>query len=190
MKKIKFLFLSIALVVSAKANSVVLEDFDFSVAGFNNASGVIAARWGTYSGGVFTQLLGNSYNALSNSGYVDFSGPELSVYLTQSDNTNVTAGTQLALALIDISENANYSVGAAKVVLVDTNWVVPTFVGTSTSVTYSFSASTSAVVGSFNYNGGNEQMALVSAVPEPATWAALAGLASLGFCCWRKRRSV
>ena len=33
-------------------------------------------------------------------------------------------------------------------------------------------------------------LSAVSAVPEPTTYAALFGVASLGFCMWRKRRSV
>lgn len=170
-----------------RAGTVTLSDETFSVTSFDSSSSTIALRWGIYDNGVFTQLLGDAYNA-SNSGYVDFSEPELAVVFTQNNNANIAPGTQLALAVINIGETAAYSASAAKAVLVDASWLAPTFTVASSNV-YSFSANTSAVIGTYSFNGGNDIIAL-SAIPEPATAAALLGVAAIGFCGFRRRRTA
>lgn len=58
--------------------------------------------------------------------------------------------------------------------------------------TGAIAANGTTIVGTGLFNGNPmlfqvTDYAPVSAVPEPATWTALAGLTSLGFVCWRRR---
>lgn len=182
------LLLSFACSGSASASSVSLFDDSFSI---TNATGTIAARWGTYSGGNFTPFLGSIYNS-NNSGYADVSTPELSVSISQSDNSVVASNTQLALAIVNIAETDSYSSSALQVVLTDSSWLAPTFVSGPSTVSFNFSSNTTALRGTFNYSAlGNDTITLATtAVPEPASAAMLGGLFALGYTVTRRRRTT
>jgi len=54
-----------------------------------------------------------------------------------------------------------------------------------------FSAGSTSFQISYHGGTGNDlTVTAVSAVPEPATWAALAGLGALGLACWRRRAAL
>jgi hypothetical protein len=58
-------------------------------------------------------------------------------------------------------------------------------------LTYYFSASTTAVKGSFTFASGAEGAGIdtISFVPEPSTYAAIGGMAVLGVALLRRRKS-
>lgn len=74
--------------------------------------------------------------------------------------------------------------------------VVLSFSSLDNSGTGGFSGTVSTVAligagsGSTSVNFVLNNLATTSAIPEPATYAALFGAASLGFCMWRKRRAA
>ena len=180
---------------AAQASTVTLVDTNLSVVdGSSITSGNLAVRWGTYSGGVFSPIGGNTYQDAINSGYVNFDEPpvELSVALTQSNNDLITAGTQLYLAVYNASFDANYSSSYTKAILTDTAWLATTYLISGGDVTYSLDSTASAVFGGYSFNTGNQVITLASeaTIPEPSTYAAIFGAASLGFCVWRKRRKA
>ncbi len=86
---------------SVYANSISIFDdtFTFLSGATPVANGTYDARWGTYSGGVFTQFLAAADNT-ANSGYiaVDPFGNEIQVSFAQTNNSAVAPSTQLALA--------------------------------------------------------------------------------------------
>jgi hypothetical protein len=195
MKYTKAGFFALACIVNAmlsvamRAETLYLEDFSFTISN-PQGSEVLSARWGVWNGSQFVQAV----TSASNAGYVDVAGPEIGVSLSQTNNTTFAQGSQMALAIFtDGSADAqslNWNQGTYAAVLVDSSWIAPAFNNNANFVNFNFSSSTSAVRGSFNYNGGNETIGLVSAVPEPTTYAALFSVATLGFCIWRKRRQA
>jgi len=175
---------------AAFANSVGIADFTFSF--FNGPSAVTTgaydARWGSFSGGLFTPFLG-AVSTNDNLGYFDASGPEIAVTFAQIDNSNVAAGTQLSLSLTLAEYASIFSNAAPQVILTDPSWIAPTFVFlTEPQIVFSFTSNTTAQRGLFSFNGGNEILNTV--IPEPSSFAALAGLAAVGMVVTRRRRSV
>ena len=180
----------LAAVSTVNANSVSLYDDSFSFFNGNTeiTSGTYNVLWGTYSSGSFTPLLGVAPSD-DNSGYMDISGinQELTATLAQSNNNNIAAGAQLALAITLQADNTNYDPLPLKVVLTDPTWVAPTFVFLSDPIiSVELTNSTTALSGVYSYNGGNE---ILSTVPEPSTFAALAGVSVLGLAALRRRRA-
>lgn len=190
MKILKAVISFIASCASLSAGSLTLSNFNISAfIGATEITGAtsIAVRYGTYSSSTFTPLFGNTYNS-GNSGYFNGADKELILTLNQSDNTLFTAGNQLYISVLNLSELSNYSSSSAQVILTDTSWLVPTFSLVSSN-SINFTTNTSAVQGTYQYNAGSPVLGL-TAVPEPATYAALFGVASLGVCVWRKRRKA
>lgn len=76
------------------------------------------------------------------------------------------------------------------ILLSNTSWLVSSDISTPVSSNFTVNGSTNAVLGGVSNGGATLQSALVivSAVPEPATYAAIFGLAALGFCAVRRRR--
>lgn len=69
-------------------------------------------------------------------------------------------------------------------------------VGSSDSVVGSFSSNTESVIGgynvtlAFNAEGNAIQLVVGSAIPEPATWAAILGGSVLGLALWRRQTRI
>lgn len=191
---------ALSLPTAAFAGSVTLEDFDFSLSGPSGSpiTSTVSAMWGTFSSGVFTPLLGNTQQN-NNTGYADGSAPELSVVFTQPNNNNITAGANLFVSIFNVPGGAGTSTWSAstpQIVLGDPTWTAPTFQLTTPNLTFEFTANTTAQplaafggsTGTYNYNGGIEQIQMV---PEPSTYAllGLAGIALGGYAVRRRRRA-
>jgi len=184
----------IALLVLAAApvfatDAVLFEDFDYSISGNTVVkSGSIKALWGTYSNSVFTPISG------TNSGYFALSGDDSSVNLGATTNANVLANTLISLGFFDIAASASFGTvtgATAYAVLTDPSWIAPTFSTSPGAVTVSFTNNTVASFGTFSRTGANDVITLKgSAIPEPSTYAAFAGLAVLGLAASRRRRQA
>jgi hypothetical protein len=155
----------------------------------------ISGLWGTFSSGTFTPLLTSTPTAGLNTGYFDGSvnGPELSVDLSQNNNTIISAGTALALAIYAGPNGSTYSTSVNQIVLTDSSWVAPTF-GVSSSNSAFFTGSTSMASltgftgGSYNFNSGAPIMSL-QVVPEPSTYALMALGGLVLFFIARRRKA-
>lgn len=192
MNIIKKTVLALALTSSAFAGSYIIEDFDYTL-NLNGSAislSTFEARWGTFSGQVFTPLFGIPATDL-NKGYISSAGDDMTVSLSAPDNSAPLAlNTPLALALTTIADDADYSASAAQIVLIDPSWKAPSFTITSSDTT-TFSANTTVLgAGTFSYNSGIEIINIVTtAIPEPSTFAALAGVSVLGLAALRRRRA-
>jgi hypothetical protein len=176
----------------AKAGSFNLYDDTFSILiNGTAATGSLEATWGTFSAGVFTPLAGIA------SGYADLAGPELSAGFSGPDNTVFAANVSPALAILSAADGTAYSASIPQIVLTDSSWVVSTFTLTGPDLTFEFSAGTVAnqvngVASSFTFGAtGNDVITIGSStiIPEPSTYAALAGVAVLGLAALRRRRA-
>lgn len=160
-----------------------------NVPGSVGSSGILSGRWGVWnsSTSTFSQAVTSTLAA----GYVDLSAPELSITLNQINSTNYASGTLMALAIFtDGSSDAqalNYSpTYNFRAVLIDPLWQAVGFANNANMVNYVFSSNTTAVVGSYSYNGGAE---VISLVPEPATGSLLL-IAGVGLVSLRRLRKV
>jgi hypothetical protein len=195
---------TVALVfsISLPAKAETLNFYDDSFAVFNNGSLLssstpyFSAVWGKWDAGtsMFSTIVG--INA-SNTGYVDLSTPELIVALNQTTNSNIASGAQLALAIYNspLLETppgsgtllaSSYNTSVNRAILVDSSWTAPTFANNANPLSYAFTAGTSAVFGTFSYNGGTEQIGMV---PEPSTGALLM-IGAAGLVALRRLRKV
>ncbi len=180
-----------------QANTIKIYDDSFIVYNqstlLNSSTPFFSAVFGTYSGGVF-----NTIGAISesNSGYVDLSTPELIVGNQQNDNSLIGVNTPIFLAiyyapLVTVNSNAlaaAYSISYNRAILTDPLWLAGTYTfGSTPEQNLSFSSQTTAVVGSFVFNGsGSDQITLV---PEPTT-ASLLLLSGFGLVALRRLRKV
>ena len=184
---VKIITASAFLHLSAGADTVSVFDTSFTITNPQSSS-TLGARWGTWNGSQFTEL------SAGNLGYATIApvgDTELSVTLNQLDNTNYSAGSSLALAIytngINDASAVSYTSATFRSVLVDTSWVTPTFADNGVDTRLSFNTTTSAVVGTYAFNGGTQIIEL-SAIPEPSTFAALFGAAALGMAAFHRRR--
>lgn len=181
---------SVASTVRAETISIYDDSFSMvNVPGSVGALGVLSGRWGIWNAGssTFTQAVNNSLNA----GYVDLSGPELSITLNQTTNSTYTSGTLMAFAIFTDgtadSSGLNYSSSYNfRAILTDPLWQAVSFANNANMVNYVFSSNTTAVVGGYSFNGGNE---VITLVPEPATGSLLL-LGGLGLVTLRRLRKV
>lgn len=152
---------------SKAASSIVLYDDSFTIMVNNNpvSDRYLSALWGTYSNGIFNPLPNGT-------GYVDpgVDFLEMQISYSKIDNSDIAANTLLALAIYDADlinfTAAPYNSSYNKAVLTDVSWRAPPFDNTPNMESYVFTSNTTALVGTFSYNGGNET---IGVVPEPST---------------------
>ncbi|MFA6960498.1 MAG: hypothetical protein WC205_07100 [Opitutaceae bacterium] len=187
-KNIWVLMVFVVSAFSLKAETLALFDSTLSVVGAPGGAQILSARWGIWNGSIFIEAVNSSANV----GYLELSPAELSVSLSQTDNTIYASNTVLALAIFTNGSadaqalNWGGTVTNA-VILTDTSWVTPSFTNSGNVTSFSFTANTTAVMGSYSFNGGSQILTL-SAVPEPTAFAALFGMFTLGYACWYRRR--
>jgi hypothetical protein len=176
------------MIVSAKSETLTLDDITFTV---NNvpagaAGGILSGRWGTWDSGSSTFI--QSVTSALNAGYVDLSGPELSITLNQTTNGTYTAGTALALAIFTNgsadAQALNFSSATSGVVLTDAAWVAPSFANNANMLPKVFSNSTVARIGSFTYSASGNDILTLAVIPEPSSLSLLA-MGSLALVCAR-----
>ena len=192
MKKI---IASIALIcgcsTSHAINSIAFQDFNYQILGNSTITGdaYVSAFLGTYSGGVFTPLSGST-GAFGLSGN---SANDAFVNYDAINNDVLPVSTSVAIGIFDIADGALFSVVNAstkRAILTDTTWLAPTFDTAVAPFFISFTNSTTALVGTYSRSGVVETITLgTSVIPEPSTYAGLAGLAILGFAAMRRRRA-
>lgn len=188
LKKKASLGLALALLFCSSqlsnASVVRLSDGSLSVSilgtTYTNTTQDIAARWGTWNSGTstFTEITGGA-------GYYSADLEELKVDLDRSSQV-VSIGTLLAIAVYQAAPQTSFSSSYNHAILTDSTWGAPTFDLSPTVNLRDFTSSTTAVVGSFNFNGGVEQINLV---PEPST-GALMMIGAAGLVALRRLRKV
>lgn len=152
------------------------------------SSGASEVRWGTFTSGVFSPYFGAAA-VDANDGYIGnlFGAFELTATLSAVDNTVVPQGSQLFLSVTFLADNSTYRVTSDEIVLTDPSWLVPSLVLVGDPIAFSFTPSTSAVKGVFSFSPAGST---ISAIPEPSSFAAIAGLSVLGLVAARRRRSA
>jgi len=166
---------------SKAVSSIVLYDDSFTVLVDNSPvnNRYMSALWGTYSNGIFTPLPNGT-------GYVDTGVDflEMQINYSKVDNSEIAVNEQVALAIYDVDlinfTAAPYNSNYTQAILTDASWLAPSFDSTPNMESFSFSSNTTALVGTFNYNGGNE---VIGVVPEPSTLQ----LTLLGLLALRKK---
>jgi len=196
------LAITIVSLLNSRAETVSIYDDSFIVnlPDGIGSGGILSGRWGTWDSGTqtFTQQITSSAAA----GYVDLSvtPTELTITLNQTLNLGQTSGpvsgvyapgTLLALAIFTDNgaadrQASNYVSTWARAILTDASWVSPTFANNANNVDFFFTANTTAVVGSYSFNGGNE---VITLVPEPST-ASLMMIGAAGLVALRRLRKV
>ena len=152
---------------SKAVSSIVLYDDSFTIMVDNNpvSDRYLSALWGTYINGIFNPLPNGT-------GYVDpgVDFLEMQVSYSKVDNSDVVTNTLLALAIYDADlvnfTAAPYNSSYEKAVLTDASWLAPSFDNTPNMESFVLTSNTTALVGTFSYNGGNET---IGVVPEPST---------------------
>ena len=175
--------------VQIQASSVKILDDSLSVlvsgVAYTNTSSDLGARLGVWDAGtsVFTQFAGSG-------GYYSADLGELSTLLDKTSNVApYTANTQFAVAIYNRVATLDFSSSVAFAVLTDSTWKIPTFdLGTGQTL-YGLTASTSALAGTYNFNGGTQVIGLttLAAIPEPSV-ASLLALGRVGLVALRGRR--
>jgi len=170
-----------------KAESVKIADLDGLITVVNipglGATQTIAARIGLWNGTTFT----SSGNVVG-SGFFDNDLKELSAGISSASNpSGFAAGTLLALAVYNSNSTLDFSTSVNRAILTDASWLMPTLAfGTAVKATFGLTANTTAVVGGYDYNGGNQTITLV---PEPST-GALMMIGAAGLVALRRLRKV
>jgi hypothetical protein len=181
-------FIGWFMVADSKAvSSIVLYDDSFSVIVNNSPvnNRYMSALWGTYNNGIFSALPNGT-------GFVDTGVDflEMQINYSKIDNSEVAVNTQLALAIYDADlvnfTAVPYSSSYDKAILTDASWRVPLFDTTPNMESFVFSSNTTALVGTFSYNGGNE---VIGVVPEPSA-ASLMVLGALSLFALRKIKNL
>jgi len=170
-----------------KAESVKIADLDGLITVVNipglGATQTIAARIGLWNGTTFT----SSGNVVG-SGFFDNDLKELSAGISSASNpSGFATGTLLALAVYNSNSTLDFSTSVNRAILTDASWLMPTLAfGTAVKATFGLTANTTAVVGGYDYNGGNQTITLV---PEPST-GALMMVGAAGLVALRRLRKV
>ena len=182
-------FIGWFMVAESKAvSSIVLYDDSFSVI-MNNSpvnNRYMSALWGIYNNGIFSALPNGT-------GFVDTGVDflEMQINYSKIDNSEIAVNTQLALAIYDadlvnftaVPYNSSYD----KAILTDASWRAPLFDTTPNMESFVFSSNTTALVGTFSYNGGNE---VIGVVPEPSAASLMTLGAALSLFALRKIKSL
>jgi len=172
-----------------QASSVKIFDDSLSVlvsgVAYTNTTSDLGARLGVWDAGTstFTQFAGSG-------GYYSADLGELSSILDKTSNVApYVANTQFAIAIYNKAANFDFASNVAFAVLTDTTWKIPSFdLGTSVT-TFSLNTTTSALAGTYSFNGGAQIIGLtnLAAVPEPSV-ASLFALGTVGLVALRARR--
>lgn len=169
---------------SVKASTVKIFDNDGLIA-VNmtpalGATATIAARLGTWNGTTFTMA------PITAAGYFDNDLKDLAATVSASSNAGVgiNQGTQLALAIYNSPSTTAYSTAVARAVLTDVSWIMPLLDFSTSTTSFSLLNTTTAVIGTYSFNGGNQQIGLI---PEPST-ASLFGFGALVLWVVRKKK--
>jgi len=173
--------------VQIQASSVKIIDDSLSVlvnsVAYTTTTSDLGARLGVWDAGtsVFTQFAGSG-------GYYSADLGELSTLLDKTTNVApYVANTQFAVAVYNRVATLDFASSVAFAVLTDSTWKVPTFdLGTGQTL-FGLTASTSALAGTYDYNGGTQIIGLLVAVPEPSV-ASLLALGVAGLVALRVRR--
>jgi len=176
--------LSLGAARPVSASNLAIFDDSFSLFnGSTQVTEIVSAVWGTWSGTAFTP----NQNIYANGGfgYADLTGPELNVIINRVDQTQYVAGTQMSLAIFNKPDLSDWDATVAKAVLTDASWIAPAWSLVGGDVNLNFTVNTSALLGSYSFNGGNE---IITMIPEPNA-ASLLITAALGIFL-RKRKSV
>lgn len=170
-----------------QAETIVIEDFNFTVGNRPAGANILSGRWGVWNAGTstFVQAVTNSLNA----GFVDVPNTEMSVTLNQTSAANYAAGTAMSFAIFTNgsadAQALNFSAATRAVILSDVAWVAPSWANNAVNIPFTFSANTVARFGSYSFNGGNEVLTL-AVIPEPSTFSLLIG--GMGLMAFRLRR--
>lgn len=116
-------------------------------------------------------------------------GTYWTTYFNLAHNNVIAVGAQLyawAYNILD-TESGN----AQWLLLSDPEWLGAASAPADwTQHDFVFSSNTLALIGSFDFDAKTGQLGSLSAVPEPATYAALFGVGALGFALFRRRRAT
>jgi hypothetical protein len=175
-----------AVMISTAVPTLTLNGVTFHSDNHGAYSGHIDIQWdGEFSGVTTPSFVDSDYNTFMNSGAVANPGNFYPVIMT-----GLTAGANYRVQFWTPAWNDPYptTLDAVNTVDLGNTGVIPTW-----TVGY-FTAFASTA--SFDYYGTGGNYGLVagvslfqmSAIPEPSTYAALAGLAGLGLAVLRKRR--
>jgi hypothetical protein len=170
------LTLIMALTMQNQASTVRIFDDSLSVNSVPviGATASIGARLGTWNGTSFTAPPSSVA-----AGYFDNDLKELSATISASANATVgiNQGNAFAIAIYDAASTAAYSSSLRQAVLRDPSWIMPTLDFSLTVNNFFLTANTTALVGTYDFNGGNQQIGLI---PEPsAASLMLLGVAAL-----------
>lgn len=188
---IPLIFLLTSNLLKAETLSIFDDSFTFVSAQSLLDGQTYSARFGVWNGDFDQRVTGPA-----NTGVMEISLSsdffELTAGVSQIDNTNFAVGEQFSVAIFSDGSNdaqaLNWSDGSLIdfVILTDPSWLIPTFSNNSAFIFYSFSSNTTAVAGGFDWNGGSP---ILTAVPEPSTYAAIVGLLALAMVGYRRFRS-
>ena len=159
-----------SLPVSARASNFTIFDDSFSIRYGSTVitNQVLAAVWGTYAGGVFSP--NNPFYANGGYGYAETTpGGEMQVILNRTDPSQYAETTRMALAIFNRPDLSNWDSTAARVVLTDSSWTAPAWTSIGNDKDVFFTTNTTALVGSFLRNGGNEILGLFGGLLEPGS---------------------
>lgn len=172
------------------ANAQVISNFD-SLGGDNYSGDWIAAT--SISGGVATigaPALADGFLAFADiqAGTISLSQPLLLSYVARVDAGNLSNSFSVSFA----DTNGDYTNTS---VIVTTGWIVGEFISGTVAIMPTGNGSPSDVA-FFTLSGDNTSNAFrmsfdsltLSAIPEPATYAALAGAVGLGLAMVRRRK--
>ncbi|HSI20187.1 MAG TPA: PEP-CTERM sorting domain-containing protein [Verrucomicrobiae bacterium] len=173
----------------------------YSTSGVWNTSGGFVFELGVFNSG-FTPTAGNVNEWAANWSVANQGGPTgTATWIDDGGDTGFTGSGRITVLSAPFTGNTQmylwgYDSKAAGsrqwILLSNTAWLVSTDISAPVSSNFTVNGSTSAVLGGVSNAGATLQSALVnvSAVPEPATYAGLFGLAALGFCAVRRRRKA
>jgi hypothetical protein len=170
------------------------------ITGFGAGDFTATVPFGTDSQNALTySIVGSDNSSLYGSiSGVPALGSVTTIYLTGTLTFTTNPSTNFQIGLYDSDGDGrlyqgNWSSFSSSTVEKE---IILSFTGLDNSGTGGFNGTATTVAligggtGTSTINFALNTLATTSAVPEPATYAALFGIASLGVCVWRKRRKA